>query len=95
MESNGTRRPPENLDWLCVSPKCMTEVTHCNELKLVFDGTGRVNTYGITADHYYLQPCDTGDGQRNAAIVGQCVAYVKQHPAWQLSLQTHKLVGFK
>ena len=24
MESNGTRRPPENLDWLCVSPKCMT-----------------------------------------------------------------------
>lgn len=95
MESNGTHRPPENLDWLCVSPKCKTEVKHCDELKLIFDGSGRINTYGITADHYYLQPCDTGDGQRNAAIVEECVEYIKRHPAWQLSLQTHKLVGFK
>ena len=43
----------------------------------------------------YLQPCDTGDAQRNAAIVDRCIDYIKAHPQWRLSLQTHKLVGFK
>ena len=43
----------------------------------------------------YLQPCDTGDAERNAQIIDRCVAYIKEHPQWRLSLQTHKLVGFK
>ena len=43
----------------------------------------------------YLQPCDTGDADRNARIINRCIDYIKQHPNWRLSLQTHKLVGFK
>ena len=43
----------------------------------------------------YLQPCDTGDARRNAAIVRQCVDYIKHHPQWRLSLQTHKLIGIE
>ena len=43
----------------------------------------------------FLQPCDTGDAERNAQIIDRCVAYIKEHPQWRLSLQTHKLVGFK
>ena len=43
----------------------------------------------------YLQPCDTGDPERNRRIVGACVDYIKQHPAWRLSLQTHKLIGIE
>ncbi len=43
----------------------------------------------------YLQPCDTGDEQRNAAIVKACVEYIKEHPEWRLSLQTHKLIGIE
>ena len=43
----------------------------------------------------YLQPCDTGDAERNAMIINRCVDYIKEHPQWRLSLQTHKLVGFK
>ena len=45
--------------------------------------------------HLYLQPCDTGDAERNAMIINRCVDYIKEHPQWRLSLQTHKLVGFK
>ena len=45
--------------------------------------------------HLYLQPCDTGDAERNARIINRCVEYIKEHPHWRLSLQTHKLVGFK
>ena len=43
----------------------------------------------------YLQPCDTGDAQRNEAIIQACVDYIKQHPQWRLSLQTHKLIGIE
>ena len=43
----------------------------------------------------YLQPCDTGDAERNAAITKACVAYIKEHPQWRLSLQTHKLIGIE
>ena len=43
----------------------------------------------------YLQPCDTGDPQRNKVIVEACIRYIEAHPQWRLSLQTHKLIGFK
>ncbi len=43
----------------------------------------------------YLQPCDTGDEERNREIIGQCVEYIKEHPEWRLSLQTHKLIDIR
>ena len=52
----------------------------------------------LTSHHsplLYLQPCDTGDAERNAAIIKACVAYIKEHPQWRLSLQTHKLIGIE
>ena len=49
----------------------------------------------LTAPLLYLQPCDTGDAERNAHILHLCIEYIKQHPCWRLSLQTHKLTGIK
>ncbi len=49
----------------------------------------------IEADYYYLQPCDTGNLMRNSEITTICIEYIKRHPKWRLSLQTHKLIGFK
>jgi organic radical activating enzyme len=43
----------------------------------------------------YLQPCDTGNVQKNARITEACIRYIEEHPQWRLSLQTHKLIGFK
>ena len=43
----------------------------------------------------YLQPCDTGDAERNKRITEACICYIEAHPEWRLSLQTHKLIGFK
>lgn len=96
METNGTHLPPRGIDWLTCSPKGKSAITRCNELKCIFDATqDTVDTHGIEADLYYLQPCDVGDAARNEAITQACVEYIKQHPEWRLSLQTHKLVGFK
>lgn len=102
IETNGTRRVPGGIDWITVSPKQAFVGTHgipvvrrCNELKCVFDGQNAVDDYGIEADYYYLQPCDTGDNARNARIAHACMDYIMAHPRWRLSLQTHKLIGFK
>ena len=76
-------------------PKQNVVVKQCNELKCIYDMSGNVNDFEISADYYYLQPCDTGDATQNHLIIQQCIDYIKRHPRWRLSLQTHKLVGFK
>ena len=106
MESNGTRPAPMNLDWLTVSPKEIRKEPderkvawrQPDELKVVFDETTDPKVF---IAHFqlppllYLQPCDTGDPERNKRILQACVSYIEQHPEWRLSLQTHKLIDIK
>ena len=103
MESNGTRPAPQNLDWLTVSPKSRGTRYEVqgkrvpDEIKLVFDEHTDPEAIlpSETSNHsplLYLQPCDTGDAQRNKVITQACVEYIKAHPQWRLSLQTHKLI---
>lgn len=108
MESNGTRPAPKNLDWLTVSPKISGEKWKVesgwrlpDEVKVVFDENTVPETYLPSPSTLslspilYLQPCDTGNAERNAIIINRCIDYIKEHPQWRLSLQTHKLIGFK
>ena len=106
MESNGTRPAPQNLDWLTVSPKALPQSLQQegkwpDEIKVVFTDAADAERYsptlwkGVGEGGFYLQPCDTGDPVRNMQIINRCVAYIKEHPEWRLSLQTHKLAGFK
>ena len=95
MESNGTRPAPKNLDWLTVSPKQKPVHQRCSEVKVVFTDADHVSDFGLEADYSYLQPCDTGDAQRNKVITQTCVEFIKQHPQWRLSLQTHKLIDIE
>ena len=106
MESNGTRPAPDNLDWLTVSPKVRGERQEKrggrwpDELKIVFDEDTDPELFlpPLTSRRsplLYLQPCDTGNPARNAAIIRRCVDYIKHHPQWRLSLQTHKLIGIE
>jgi organic radical activating enzyme len=95
MESNGTKEPPAELDWLTVSPKEKATVRRCNELKVLYDEANEPDDRGIQADYYYLQPLDTGNEAENGRILEGCVAFIKAHPRWRLSLQTHKLIGIK
>ena len=82
----------------------------CDELKIVFDEATPEILSSLHTPHstlhespstlhgsplLYLQPCDTGDARRNAAITAACVEYIKSHPQWRLSLQTHKLIGIE
>jgi 7-carboxy-7-deazaguanine synthase len=94
VETNGTLAAPEGIDWLCVSPKAGTEVVQRSgdELKLVWPqpGIDPAECSDWDFDHFLVQPMDGAD--RDAAIQ-QSIAFVMEHPDWELSLQTHKLIG--
>lgn len=94
IETNGTLPLPAGLDWICVSPKAGNTLlqTHGDELKLVFpqDGLAPENLAGLDFPRRFLSPMDGPDLSRNTAAA---VAYVKAHPEWRLSVQTHKHIG--
>ena len=96
METNGTHPIVDGIDWITCSPKGNTVIKRCNELKGIFEeATLEPDDHGISAEYKYLQPCDVQNTERNAQIVKRCFDYILQHPEWRMSLQTHKLVGFK
>lgn len=99
METNGTRVIQADLDWITCSPKMeyvgdtgKTKLKYANELKVVYDGIKEPKTYGIIAAHYFLQPCDTGNTEKNEEIIQKCVEYIKNNPMWRMSLQTQKIL---
>lgn len=102
METNGTKPVVIPVDWVTVSPKQAfvgtagtPDVRKANEVKVVFDGVNVPSTFGIEAEHYYLQPCDTGDKQKNERILQECVKYILSQPKWKLSLQTQKIINVR
>lgn len=94
VETNGTRLAPPGLDWVCLSPKAKAPVVlrTGNELKLVYPqpGVDPDDFSGLTVQHRFLQPMD---GPRLRENTAAAAAYCLAHPAWRLSLQTHKLIG--
>ena len=109
VETNGTIELPKNVDWVTLSPKdaflgekAKPVLTEADELKLIFtDDLCRgarpcVSTYpNIKIKHRFLQPCDTGDANKNAEIIKKTIEYCKEHPEWRLSLQTHKILNIR
>ena len=98
IETNGTRPLPSAIDWVTCSPKVLdkTVVLQPHELKVVYQGQDmKPYEQSFHPQVWSLQPCDTGDEQRNRLILEQTIDYVLRHPQWNLSLQTHKLIGVR
>lgn len=102
VETNGTKELPNNVDWITVSPKELyvgkigkAVLKRANEVKVVFDVNTTIQdpTFGIMADHYYAQPCDTGSQELNQENINFCINFVKNNPLWKISLQTQKILN--
>ena len=96
IETNGTRLPPPNVDWICVSPKSGARLIlrTGDELKLVYPQP-KVDPNEFAAldfTHFLLQPMDGAHQNDN---IERAIRYCLDHPRWRLSLQTHKLVGLR
>ena len=97
VETNGTLPLPEGIDWVTCSPKGTPVLKSVDELKVLYEGESTDLSIAdrIRAKEYRLQPLDTGNPERNRAIVRSCIDCVLQHPRWSLSLQTHKMLDIK
>lgn len=101
VETNGTRRLPANIDWITCSPKAAfvnngtPVLSRASEVKVVFDSIHQIDDYGIIADEYYIQPCDTGNIEQNKEIILKAIAFVKANPQWKLSLQQQKILSIR
>ena len=94
VETNGTIKAPEGIDWICVSPKADAPLaqTSGQELKLVYPqpGVDPARFESLDFERFYLQPMD---GPDRAANTRAAIAYCLSRPRWRLSVQTHKYLG--
>ena len=95
VETNGTRPLPEGVDWVTVSPKADVPglkgdgrlmLTKADEVKVVFLGEDVEKWAEFPATWHFLQPC-------SCANTARTIDYIRRHPQWRLSLQTHKYVN--
>ena len=98
VESNGTIEIDpmlqRYLNWVCISPKARAPLrqTRGDELKFVYpqEGLDPQDFLGLDFERFYLQP---KDGPNREADTRSAIDYVKTHPKWRLSVQTHKYLG--
>ena len=92
VETNGSLPLPDSVDWVTCSPKTPPySIGRIDELKVLL--TPGADPEAIAAQlprarAYCLQPlsCSNTD---------LCVDWLKAHPRWRLSLQTHKLINIR
>ena len=96
IETNGTLPIPKGIDWICVSPKSGSTVVveQGDEIKLVYpqDGHQPSDFTHLKFNFFFLQPM-FDDAKNNN--VNETINYCLKHPRWNLSLQTHKLLGLQ
>lgn len=106
IETNGTLPVPGNIDWITCSPKSREVAPErIDEIKLLYKDDGGDDercrhNLRIPAKVYCLQPLDSSamkdsdrmNARNNAVCLASCISYIKEHPQWRLSLQTHKLL---
>lgn len=106
VETNGTIRLDDEIehliDWITCSPKNgnVPQIQRIDELKIVFDmehidHVDKLDHVKAEVEEYYLQPCDRADAEYNRINTAECINYIKTHPKWKLSLQTHKMLGLR
>ncbi|MCU7939189.1 MAG: 7-carboxy-7-deazaguanine synthase [gamma proteobacterium symbiont of Bathyaustriella thionipta] len=96
VETNGTLKAPQGIDWICVSPKQQDDLQQItgNELKLLFPlpELAPETFAALSFEYFFLQAVDEESGHDHTQEV---IQYCMQHPQWRVSLQTHKLLGLK
>lgn len=107
VETNGTCRVPESIDWVTVSPKgglapglesavSGLKAQRADEIKVVDTGQDLEPYFTLAcrgeATVMCLQPCFVADAEKCAENQRLAVEHVLADPRWRLSLQTHRLL---
>ncbi len=95
VETNGSIDVPENIDWICVSPKekMQLKVIAGNELKLLYPQQLNPEDYQeLNFDYFYLQAIDDENAKSNKQ---KTLDYCLSHPQWFYSIQLHKILAIE
>ncbi len=99
LETSGSHPMSGNFDWICLSPKRQQPPLDgiyplADELKMIIESA---------ADFAWAEECAAKVGpqaklymqpewSRYETMIGEIVEYIKAHPRWNISLQTHKFM---
>lgn len=100
LETSGTHPISGRFDWICLSPKKKKHPVAgmhqlASELKVIIENRedfewAEQNRALVRKDcKLYLQP----EWSKIKAILPEIIEYVKSHPCWNISLQTHKYMN--
>ncbi len=100
LETSGAYKLTGNWDWICLSPKNHNPplpeyYTKAHELKVIInedkDFIWAEKMAGLVNPdcHLFLQPEWSQIKKMTKAII----AYIRDHPKWRISMQTHKVWG--
>jgi 7-carboxy-7-deazaguanine synthase len=96
IETNGTVKLPEGVEWICVSPKSAEHTLQqrrANEVKYVRHVGMSIPEPAIEADHNLISPAFQADGSIRPEDLDWCLRLVKENPdRWSLSIQYHKFL---
>lgn len=99
IETNGTIKLPEGIDWICVSPKTAEHTIRqrtAHEVKYVRQRGMAIPEPTIDATHYLISPAFRADGSVAPEDLSWCLELVKGHPErWSLSMQLHKFLRIR
>lgn len=107
IETNGTRPLPRYLDYITCSPKPEALARLTQTLPFYIDEIrwplGKNTPLPPSRDqlpkatHYCVSPIQEPNDPHYPTQQSweMCLQYVKEHPDWRLSLQTHKLLGIQ
>ncbi|EER47133.1 hypothetical protein AM305_01574 [Actinobacillus minor NM305] len=108
IETNGLKDIPTQIDYIATSPKRLYAkkyqrrcIPFAHEVRIVADENviafcEQIETQ-INAERYYLSPCEV-EGKMNLLETITQIGLLNQRknkPKWQLSIQTHKIVGIE
>lgn len=103
IETNGTKKPPSNLDWITLSPKVplsrIKEVwrnVSPNEIKFLVDiDTKKLPSKDYFPEAIYWVSPIFFENQPNFETLKRAIEIVKKNKGWRLTTQMHKFWGIK
>ncbi|MBN2669676.1 MAG: 7-carboxy-7-deazaguanine synthase QueE [Bacteroidales bacterium] len=99
IETSGSYKITGDWDWICVSPKpqsmpLLENFIKASELKVIIyndediEWAEACSEKASDACRLYLQP----EWSRHAVNTPKIVDYIKNHPKWRISIQSHKFM---
>ena len=100
IETSGAYEIQGNFDWITLSPKKFkfpieTEIVKAHELKIVafnnsdFEWATKWEHFCNSTCKLFIQP----EWDKREKMTPAIIAFVKENPHWQISLQTHKIIN--